>query len=266
MKYQAYSRTSPWKRECEDSYAINTAAATFAVFDGVTPMDRYRDKSGHNGAFIASNLFKRHFEQWSGNQLDLSEEMAAANRKLQEAMQAEEKWDLSVKYQLWSTCGVAAHVAADAIHIVQVGDCMVLAMDKQGSVTFLTPDTVEGITERVMARLKADRRKGLQVPDLSTDRSLHEYLRSFANTPGGYSVANGMDEMRHYIHTCTLDPASIRYLLLVSDGMFHPQDRPEQLLDRLLNEGFEAYTRSLEQFELTGGRRPDDKTAILLEI
>lgn len=265
LKYTAYSRTSPLKKECEDSYAINTDLQLFGVFDGVTPIDDYKNESGHNGARVASYLFKQYFEQ-KKEITELKNVFIEANRQLQDEMKANHRWDLDNKHLLWSTCGVALLVTETNVHFAQVGDCMALCSDEYGDVTMLTHDTVKNNYQRAKLRWESDRKKGLPVPPLDTAYQKQAYGRSMANTQNGYSVANGMDEMAHYVATGSIPRKGLKYVLIVSDGMFHPEQKEERVLTNILTDGIAEYAKSLEIYERNNGRHIDDKTGILLEF
>lgn len=263
MKIQAYSRSSPEKRECEDSYALNLHTSVFGVFDGVTPMHEYSDESGHNGAFIAANIFKQHFEGLV-NQGDLNNELIRANRKLKQQMVSKAQYDVTQKYRLWSTCAVVVRVAEEDVYYAQVGDCMAIACDDQGNTTLLTTDSVKGIADRARLKWELERQRGINVPDLQHDHEKYAYYRTLANTPEGYSVANGMQDMDRYIATGKVSKNKLKHLLIVSDGMLHSEDNIADMLSTILTNGLAKYAEELEQIELKEGLRPDDKTAILI--
>lgn len=264
--YQA-TRKSFQKAEPEDAYVVNELAGVYGVFDGVTPLDVYRDEDGHNGAYIASNLFKRHFGDSSGP-VDPGEELIRANRRLKEAMLSAQI-DVTWKQYVWATCAAVVSVREGDVRFAQIGDCMIVARDRDGKTSVLTKDLVQGVPRRAAAKREADRRSGIFVPEESyfADSLHHQsYCRWMANTPEGYGVANGMDEMAGYIQSGVLDADRLRYVLLMSDGMIYPDKGCEAVLDGVLESGLEAYMMAMEDWERRSRVRPDDKTAILLEF
>ncbi|MFD0711585.1 PP2C family serine/threonine-protein phosphatase [Paenibacillus sp. GCM10027626] len=267
MKVYEAARKSFLKKEAEDAHCVNLAAGVFGVFDGVTPLYEYKDEKGHNGAFIASNLFKDHFNALQ-HPADPAEQLVQANRLLKKAMIAAEQ-DLTRKHRLWSTCAAVVAVNGHEAAFAQVGDCMIIARTKAGENVVVTRDSVKGNAERIRKKQAADRARGIFVPDEDYfEVPLHRqaYARWMANTPEGYSVANGMDEMADYIQRGVLDVAGLHYLLLISDGMVYPDQSFEAVLEQVLSIGIERYMLEMENWEKAHDVHPDDKTAVLLEF
>ncbi|CAG7634531.1 protein phosphatase 2C domain-containing protein [Paenibacillus allorhizosphaerae] len=267
MKWQAATRKSFQKREAEDAYVVNERAGVFGVFDGVTPMDDYKDDEGHNGAFIASNLFREHFARLSGP-CDAAAELVEANRRLRERMHSSQL-DMTQRHLLWSTCAVVAVVHNNKASYAHVGDCMIIALDNRGNTTVLTKDYVDGVLARAEAKRTLDRKQGVFVPEEAYfQEQAHQqaYQRWMANTPEGYAVANGMEEMGQYIQIGTVETAELQSLLLISDGMVYPEGRHEEVIHKVLEIGLEAYMLEMEDWERSHRVRPDDKTAILLSF
>lgn len=267
MKIYANSVASPLKRECEDAYFVNSDIGMYGVLDGVTPLHDFKDENGHNGAFLASNLFKSYFERL--NRLDaLSDGIAEANRLLRNKM-TEYRVDLSVKHELWSTCIAAVHIRNGTASYAQLGDCMVLARNADGTIRVMTQNRVSGVADRARARRERDRKNGIDVPDeafFEVPRNRWVYQRWMANTPDGYGVANGTDEVQEYIQSGSLRTSGLTHLLLISDGMFFPGKSLEAAFEILLQSGFESYVELVKQAEQANGLQPDDRTAILLEF
>ena len=267
MKWQAATRKSFQKREAEDAFVVNERAGVFGVFDGVTPMDDYQDAEGHNGAFIASNLFREHFARLSAP-CDASQALVQANRRLRERMRCS-PIDMTQRHLLWSTCAVVVVVHDGKASYAHVGDCMIIALDKEGHTTVLTKDFVDGVSARAEAKRALDRKLGVFVPEEDYFREpVHQqaYQRWMANTPEGYSVANGMEEMGAYIQSGIVDTTQLQALLLISDGMVYPGGRHEDVIHAVREIGMEAYMLEMEDWERSNRVRPDDKTAILLQF
>jgi serine/threonine protein phosphatase PrpC len=267
MKIQVFSQKSPNKRECEDAYFVRSSGC-YGVMDGVTPIHDFKDEHGHNPAFLASNHFKAFFEQSLGLG-SLSQMIIEANRQLKNKM-LEYHMDLSVKHELWSTCIAAAHVSNGEVSYAQLGDSMVLVRDMDGTILVLTENLVSGLSVRAKAKRERGRRKGLSVPEErfyeENPYHLHAYLRSLANGPEGYGVANGMDEVKDYIQYGTVQTSDLTHMLLITDGMFYPGKSLEDAFQMILDLGFERYIDQVERAELAKGLRPDDRTGILLEF
>lgn len=267
MHLTTFSKTSPIKTECEDALLVNEQARLFGVFDGVTPITDYRDHRGHNGAYIAANLFREHFEALKSG-ADIFVELTEANRQLRGRMESA-GIDMTALHERWAACGAVISVDTREIRFVHVGDCMIISMDIEGNVTVHTRDYVEGVPARAARKRAEDRQRGIYVPDDSffeDPRREEEYCRWMANSPEGYGVANGMEEMRDFIQTGSIDPNSVRYLLLMSDGLILPGQSPAEVLPLIVNSELAVFAEHVERSERVAGRRPDDKTCVLLRF
>lgn len=267
MQFATYTKMSPLKEECEDALLVNEQACLFGVFDGVTPLTDYRDHQGHNGAYRAANLFREHFEQLEPG-ADIYVQLIEANRQLRCRMESS-GIDLIALHERWSTCGAVISVGPREIRFVQVGDCMIVSADKEVNVTVHTRDYVEGVADRAARKRAEDRQRGIFVPGesyFSDPRNNEEYCRWMANTPEGYAVANGMEEMRDYVQSGTINPDSLRYLMLLTDGLLLPSRSPIDVLPLAIDNGIAAYAELVERSEREAGLRPDDKTCVLLRF
>jgi hypothetical protein len=259
-----FNKPSPLKREGEDALAVNSEGGFFGVMDGVTPLDSFQDEQGHNGAYLAANLFKSYLER-SGEYGGLKERIIEANRQLRRMMDRQ-GIDPSIRHELWATCVAAAHVLPDGeVRYVQLGDCMVIARYVDGSIRVLTENRVRGAVERARAKREQERRNGLAGEDESKWQvNKLAFSRYLANVPDGYGVANGMEEAADHIQSGTIAAGELTHLLLVTDGMYHPDEPLETTMELILREGFERYVERVEAAEQSKGMRPDDRTAILL--
>jgi serine/threonine protein phosphatase PrpC len=265
MKVQVFQRKSPLKSECEDSYFQNDAAQVYGVCDGATPLVSFQDENGHNGAYIASHLFQAYFEK-IGRQESVTDGIKWANELLGQRM-ASYGIDQTEKHRLWCTCIAAVKITDEHIQYGQLGDCMIVAKYKDGSVKMLTRDTVKGISARARKKREKDRKNGLHVQEescFSDPMYRLMYNRTMANTPDGYSVANGMKEAEQYIQAGTVLRGEIEALFLCSDGLFHPDYSLEETAQFVWSQSIEVYAEQLEQIENERGIRPDDKTALII--
>ncbi|HDX9588430.1 TPA: protein phosphatase 2C domain-containing protein [Bacillus pseudomycoides] len=267
MKIQVFQQKSPFKQECEDALICNEALQLYGVCDGATPLIDFQDENGHNGAYLASHLFQRHFESLF-NVDSLQTEVATANQLLQEKMQFYHI-DTTKKEQLWCTCIAAIHITDKTIEYTQLGDCMIVAKCIDGSVKVLTKDTVKGISKRAKQKREKERKKGLFVPDevIFTDKKEQlRYNRYMANTLNGYSVANGMNEAISFIQQGKLLRQEITNLLICSDGLFHLDWTLETSAQFVWEHGIKKYIKIIEELEAKQLIHPDDKTAIIIHL
>lgn len=261
MRIRHFNKPSPLKREGEDALAVNPESGFYGVMDGVTPLDSFQDEQGHNGAYLAANLFKAYLER-PGEYGGLKERIVEANRQLRRMMDCR-GIDPSIRHELWATCVAAAHVMPDGeVRYAQLGDCMVIARYVDGSVRVLTENRVKGAVERARAKRERERQSGLAVEEWPGNKLA--YARYLANAPDGYGVANGMEEAADHIQSGTIAAGELTHLLMVTDGMYHPDEPLETTMELILREGFERYVERVEAAEQSKGMRPDDRTAILL--
>ncbi|MBD8499593.1 protein phosphatase 2C domain-containing protein [Paenibacillus arenosi] len=267
MKIFHYNQKNPLKKCSEDAFALNDTANIYAVMDGVTPLDAYRDKNGYNGAYIAANLFKRRLER-TEDLLNLYEEIRDTNHMLRHCME-EAKIDMSQKHHLWSTCVAGVQICGDDVHYAQFGDTMIVAIFRDGRIQSLTENHVMGIDKRSRAKREVDRLNGISVQDehYFEDRNNQmSYHRWMANIPGGYGIANGMEEACEYIQRGTLPSHNLHAILLITDGLFHPEESLEAACKMITQLGFEQYADLIELEERKRGLPADDRTGILIEF
>ena len=68
--------------------------------------------------------------------------------------------DTRKKEHLWCTCIAAVQIVGEKIEYAQLGDCMIVAIFRKGTMQVLTKDTVEGISKRAKKKREEDRKKG----------------------------------------------------------------------------------------------------------
>lgn len=246
---------------------MNASTGFYGVLDGVTPLHDFRDEAGHNGAYLASNLFKHELEHADGD-ASLKDTILQANRLLSKRM-LERGMDLSIKHELWATCVAAVKLADGRLDYAQLGDSMVIAVYKDDSIRVLTENRVRGISDRAKVQREEERRQRKDLPDESYfDIPRHRmiYHRYLANTPNGYGVANGMEEAELYVQSGSLEIADLKLVLTLTDGLFYPGQDLAYTVNRIVQEGFEPYADAVYQAEQERGLAPDDRTGIMLQF
>ncbi|MEC3883496.1 protein phosphatase 2C domain-containing protein [Halobacillus sp. HZG1] len=260
-------KKSPVKKECEDAFVLNPQAGIYGVLDGATPLVCFEDEAGHNGAYLAAQIFKAKLDQLSGGE-GLAQAVEEANIHLREEM---EKYAVQVDLgeERWSTCVAAVEVMNDHIQYVQLGDSMILIEDEEGKVTVLTSDSVKGISERAKQKRAEGRKAGEEIPPESYyDIRMNKlrYNRRLANVEGGYTVANGMPEVMDCLDQGTISRRGVRSLLLISDGLFHPKLSLEETYHRIREVGLEAYVQELTEHLNKHALHIDDRTAVWIKL
>ncbi|MBY7144482.1 protein phosphatase 2C family protein [Virgibacillus sp. NKC19-3] len=253
------------KEESEDAYFINDSLGIYGVMDGSTPIDKFKDEYGHNGAYLAANIFKNYFE--SLNQIQyIHYEILQANQLLKQEMILN-NIDLYDKSQLWCTCVSAVQIKEDKLIYASLGDTMILARDNKDNVNVLTVNTVKNISFRTKMRREMSRHK---CNDIQHERFFQNNYnkiadqRKMANIPNGYSVANGMEEAKHYIQYGMLHVRDLKQILIMSDGLFDPKGDLISVFWKINELGLEDYVKKMNHSERDNRSSSDDKTAILL--
>ncbi|MFC3884843.1 protein phosphatase 2C domain-containing protein [Bacillus songklensis] len=267
MQLYSSSRMSLSKTISEDSFIINHRRKVYGVFDGATPLTPFMDERGRNGAYLASNLFKDYFENDFSHDMTLFDGVIQANKRLMEKMKLYNV-DTAHPENLWSTCVAVVKVDENQnISFAQLGDCMVLAEHKSGEIEALTRDTVKDISVRAKIRREKERSMGMILPEESYYNDIRNqliYNRKMANSPDGYTVANGTQEVRDYIHHGFINTGNLQSILLITDGLFYP-NKDFTYIYRMIHElGLEEYAVQLEKYEKNRNLRSDDKTGILI--
>ncbi|MGR9047252.1 protein phosphatase 2C domain-containing protein [Halobacillus faecis] len=260
-------KKSPVKKECEDALVLNEHAGVYGVLDGATPLVCFEDKAGHNGAYLAAQIFKSKMERLKSGE-SLVQAVEEANLHLKEEM---ERYAVQTELgeERWSTCVAVVKVMDDQIHYVQLGDSMILVEDEDGKFIVVTTDSVKGISERAEQKRVEGRKGGENIPpesyyDIHMNRL--RYNRRLANVEGGYTVANGMPEVMEYLDQGVIDRKGIRSLLLISDGLFHPELTLEATYQRIREVGLEGYVHELTEYLNKHTLHIDDRTAVWMKL
>ncbi|MEH7348809.1 protein phosphatase 2C domain-containing protein [Gottfriedia acidiceleris] len=268
MEISTSARMSLSKKVSEDAMVVNEEINVYGVFDGATPITPFNNADGMNGAYIASNLFRKYFKNHFRADMTLSEGIILANRRLMDEMKLN-NIDINRSEELWSTCVAIIKIDKQKVAFAQLGDCMILAEYHNGEIKILTKDTVKDISIRAKMRREKERKQGLILPDESYYHSIKNqliYNRSMANTVDGYSVANGTEVVGNYIQLGSIDTKNLNSILLISDGLFHTKFDLIHSFKIIKEIGLEEYSIRLEKEELKSKIHSDDKTGIYIRF
>ncbi|MBD1378978.1 protein phosphatase 2C domain-containing protein [Metabacillus arenae] len=268
MKLSYYQLKGPSKKVSEDAFVINEHANLFGVFDGATPLVDFTNEEGFNGAYLAANLFRNYFSS-KKSYPNLDKHVIKCNDLLKKLM-IKNGIDMKEKHHLWSTCVVIISLHRELIELAHLGDSMIIIEQSDGKITLLTKDTLKGLNDRAKKKRAKDRKKGIPLPDEEVyEKDIKRkliYNRWLANTKEGYSVANGMEEAAEFIDFQRIDRKLVKSVLLLSDGLFHPELSLTDIFLEVQKKGIESYIHSLQNFEESNGLYSDDKTGIFLEL
>jgi len=266
MEISTTARVSLSKKVSEDAMVVNNEMNVYGVFDGATPITPFKNADGMNGAYIASNLFRKYFQNQFRAEMTLSEGIILANRKLLKEMKLN-NIDVNRPEERWSTCVAIIKIDKQKISFAQLGDCMIIAEYHNGQINILTKDTVKDISIRAKMRREKERKQGLNLPDESYYQSIKNqliYNRSMANTVDGYSVANGTEAVGNYIQSGFINTKNLKSILLISDGLSHPRFDLMHTFKLIKDIGLKEYSIRLEREELKSKIHSDDKTGIFI--
>ncbi|MGG1674137.1 protein phosphatase 2C domain-containing protein [Neobacillus sp. NRS-1170] len=269
MKVESFLRAAPHKSESEDSVLLNEGLNVYGVFDGSTPLIPFKDENGKNGAYLAANIFKDYFLRLYRSNLSLVEGIVTANRMLREHMK---KYKVNQeKYEnLWSTCAAVIKIEKDGrISYAQLGDCMIIAEYQNGMIKALTRDTVKDLNKRAKVWREEQRKQGINIPGEEYFQDITKQLvfnRSLANKQYGYTVANGKEDVIDFIQHGQENIREMKTLLMITDGLFHPNFSIEETFKKIHMSGIDVYSLELEQFEKKNHLRQDDKAGIIIRF
>ena len=253
----------------EDAYFMN--GKQFGVFDGATSLDTSVYENGSTGGFLASAIAKNTF---SKNGASLKTLAGMANGEIRRKM-LEKGINLTDKKNLWSTSAAVIRVENNIVEWVQTGDCLILAILKDGSHKILTDHNNHDLeTLRMWNTLKG-----------TTDESIHaalkpQIIKVRAQMNVSYGALSGEDEALDFINHGSMPLAEIRHLIIFSDGLFIPSKEPEQKTDfklfcDLFQEGglnaIRDYVRDIEATDVDCKKYPrfkqhDDIAAVSLSF
>jgi len=269
----------------EDAVVINEAQGLYGVIDGATSLVPFRGPNQETGGRLASQLVKRYLEDYTGPipaYGGLEQLLKQANLLLRQEMEVC-GIDLNAKEQLW-TAGIALiQVTETHVEFAQLGDCMIYALYQDGSIRTITWDHVAHIDQETMLLIKqglaseAGAKEGLKTQVKAKILANKQKM----NTPEGYSVLNGDPAAELYIESGKLNRIMLRGLILVTDGLFFPQDmedndqdRHETMIRHMSATNLQAYADWLLQLENEDSaciryprfKTSDDKSAIWLHF
>jgi serine/threonine protein phosphatase PrpC len=267
MNIQNYFKKSPNKIHSEDAYFIIHEKNTYGVMDGATPVVDFKNKDGYNGAYLASNIIKNHFENLKKIK-NIKKEVHLSNKKIREAM-IKDQIEIHEKHHLWCSCIAAFKLNEETFEYVQSGDCMLYVVDVENNVKALTIDTVKGINNRAKRKRELERENGIVLPEenyYENEKNSIIYMRSMANTKEGYSVLNGMEEAENFIQWGEVSFEKIKHIVAITDGMFYPGKSDQDMIKDMISKGMEHYADELEEFERKNDLKSDDKTGIIITL
>ncbi|MWV46119.1 hypothetical protein GRF59_21085 [Paenibacillus sp. HJL G12] len=271
--------TGDWN---EDAVVLNERQQLYGVIDGATSLVPFRSANNETGGRLASQLLKQFFEELaSGDRRDLETLTIEANSRLGAKMR-ESDIQMDRKSELWTAAMALVRITDHHIEYVQAGDCMLMALYRDGSVRTITRDHVSHIGEISMETWRQGIASGIRTKAALWEQVQPQLLgnKDKMNTDNGYSVLNGLPDADRYLESGRINRIQLAGLLLVTDGLFYPEEWPnpeagaerldEKLLRSVASDGLERYAEwllALEQDDPECIRYPrfkisDDKSGV----
>jgi len=230
----------------EDAYFLGDRMV--GVFDGATALNGSLYEDGKTGGYLASRLARDTFRTGNAPLFKLTHR---ANRRILEAMQ-QRGVDLRQKENLWCTSLAVVHVGKDEFEWVQSGDSLILTIDDDHNYQVLVPDHCHDLETLCMWRDMAV----CGTPAIF--ENLKEQIiavRRRVNVT--YGSLNGESEALDFISRGRQRLSGIRHILLFTDGLFIPQEDPEDghqldmLVERYLSGGLQSVYQYVHKLQIS---------------
>jgi len=252
----------------EDSYFVKPNY--FGVFDGATGITKYTDSDGNTGAFLASKTAKEVFE--NNQDKPLLSSFEEANVKIRE-LEINAGVDLENKACLWSTSVSVVRISDNSVEYLAIGDSPIMIIDKDNKLNtyFIDHDLESMILWYKMVK------EG--IVDKRADKRMQDQLsRTRLRSNVTYGFLNGEKKAINFVKTAIFPKEKIRHILLFTDGMLIPNERPGQpedfnkiveLFEQDELENVKSYVRNMENSDPNCNKylrfkQYDDLTAIAI--
>lgn len=195
---------------------------TFGVFDGATGLVPYMSPEGKTGALLASTLVG---ETFANTEKSLKELAIDASAALQHEMESASV-DTAEKTSRWSTSGAVVRIRESELEWLQVGDCLILVIHKDGTFRLL----VENYNHDLETLLMWQQLASEGVEDVRA-QILPQLLKVRRDTNVTYGAFNGEAEVQKFTHTGTISLENVSDVILFTDGLFMPSKDPNHVDD-----------------------------------
>jgi len=264
----------------EDALILNERERIYGVLDGATSLSSAAGVE--TGGYLASRIAKEVFEssETPDGGAPLRSLVLRANEQIRARM-LEHGVDVNDKNALWAAGIAVVRIGEHQIEYAQTGDCMLIAVYKDGTVRTVTHDQVDHFDEKSRLLWERYSKEGLSTDDVRS--RVYETIkqnRLKTNTPDGYAILNGEPELERYVEHGSLNRIQLSFLLVLTDGLFLPRksgDPAPSMSDivALIDEkGLAGYVDWLianeydesQQDKYTRLKVADDKTAIRIHF
>ncbi|NJJ39073.1 protein phosphatase 2C domain-containing protein [Paenibacillus apii] len=280
MDWISVQGTGEWN---EDAVILNEELKLYGVVDGATSLVPFRGEGNKTGGRLASQIVKLYAESVTPAEFrGMAALLRDANHRLGQEMKRCGINPQS-KDELWTAGAALVRITDAAVEFIQAGDCMIYAIYEDGAIRAITRDHVAAI-DHESKRIWID---GIEAGVRSKDQLWETVKPVIAankqkmNTAEGYSVLNGMAEAEQFFEYGRINRIRLQSLLLVSDGLFYPEegetseeDGVKSMVREVRQTGLSRYAEWLLQLEREDAeciRYPrfkvsDDKTGIYIRL
>lgn len=229
----------------EDNYIIKDNV--FGVFDGATSLDKYKDRSGKTGGFLASRIAKQTF---SKHKKSLKEIAVDANLSIKNEMILR-GIDINKKINLWSTSVAAVKINKKDFEWVQIGDSLILVIYNDNSFKLLVNNYDHDKKILLIWKKLADK-KANNIRAIINNNIIK--LRKTMNIK--YGIMNGENCMNRFLNKGRKKLTGVKHIIIFTDGLFIPKKDPKKKDDfktfvKLFLEGglgkIKNYVREIEK-------------------
>jgi len=197
---------------------ILAAQPVFAVFDGVTSLNKYVDESGKTGGLLASSIARETFDKSDKSLLELATE---ANKRIRSAMH-EKGIDTSDKLNLWATSVAAIRILEKEIEWLTVSDSIIMVFDTHGG--HRLPGKFHNHDLAALKLWKELAARGVENIREPLNDVIAENRRRMNID---YGALNGEPGFVHFVERGTCELENIAHIVLATDGLFVPTENPE---------------------------------------
>ncbi|OGK34231.1 hypothetical protein A3I50_04625 [Candidatus Roizmanbacteria bacterium RIFCSPLOWO2_02_FULL_37_9] len=194
----------------------------FGVFDGLTSLNKYKDQNGKTGGQIASQLVKRIFEK------NIDKDFKFILHKAQESLNQgmiNRNIDISSKTNRLSSSIAVVKLKNGNAEYIQVGDSPIIFIFKNGSFKIVMSNKNTDKESLLLWK----KLSGRGIKSWSEDKEILNNLikvRQMANVTFG--SFNGEEEVFKFILHDKLNLDNVTNILLLTDGLFLPQEDPNK--------------------------------------
>jgi len=214
-----------------------TASPVFAVIDGATSLNKYRDKNGETGGSLAAGILSEEFRTKEGT---LLERGRVANQALQVEM-ANRNIDTTQKENLWQASAAVIEIHPDRIDWFQVADCFILFIYDDGSYKLATP-----YIDFDAPLLKKWKDLGAMPQAQKWSELSSDLINLRRRQNVDFGAMSGEVEAEQFFLSGTVDRKNMKRVVLFTDGALIPKEDAEaeenfdEFIEILVKGGLEA--------------------------